>query len=61
MQACSAVSAYANCAAPANPIEAENCLPGNPSSEWYVDGAGSPNIQGFTTDMSVNVGQTVLF
>src|SRR3989454_5981130 len=55
------VSALATCTAPQNAIEAENCLPGNPSSEWYVDGAGSPNIQGFTTDMSVNVGQTVFF
>jgi hypothetical protein len=61
MQACSAMSAYANCAAPANPIEAENCLPGNPSSEWYIAGAGSSSIQGFATDISVNVGQTIFF
>jgi Domain of unknown function (DUF4082)/Putative Ig domain/Bacterial Ig domain len=56
-----ALSALATCTAPKNAIEAENCLPGNPSSDWYVDGPGSPNIQGFTTDMSVNVGQTVFF
>ncbi|HWZ78841.1 MAG TPA: N,N-dimethylformamidase beta subunit family domain-containing protein, partial [Candidatus Sulfotelmatobacter sp.] len=36
-------------------------MPGNPVSAWYVDGAGSPNIQGFATDISVNVGQTVFF
>jgi hypothetical protein len=56
-----ALSAFATCTAPKNAIEAENCLAGNPSSDWYVDGAGSPNIQGFTTDMSVNVGQTIFF
>jgi hypothetical protein len=61
MQACLAVSACASCAAPANPIEAENCLPGNPSSEWYIAGAGSSSIQGFATDISVNLGQTIFF
>ncbi len=53
--------AFATCTAPKNPIEAENCLPGTPASQWYVDGSGSPNIQGFTTDISVNVGQTIFF
>lgn len=56
-----ALSALATCSAPKNAIEAENCLPGNPSSVWYVDGVGATDIQGFTTDMSVNVGQTVFF
>src|SRR5882762_9648654 len=56
-----AVSAFATCSAPRNAIEAENCLPGNPSSQWYVSGRGSKNIQGFTTDISVNAGQTVFF
>jgi len=56
-----AVSAFATCSAPRNAIEAENCLPGNPSSQWYVSGTGSKNIQGFTTDISVNAGQTVFF
>jgi hypothetical protein len=54
-------SAFATCTAPQNPIEAENCLPGNPTSTWYIAGSGSPNIQGFTTDISVNAGQTVFF
>ncbi|PYU10769.1 MAG: hypothetical protein DMG37_19195, partial [Acidobacteria bacterium] len=58
---CTGFAAYASCSAPQNPIEAENCLPGNPQSEWYVLNAGSPNIQGFTTDISVNAGQTVNF
>src|SRR5258708_3087374 len=56
-----ALSAFATCTAPKNPIEAENCLPGTPSSQWYIQGAGSSNIQGFTTDISVNVGQTISF
>src|SRR6267142_3354546 len=56
-----ALSAFATCTAPKNAIEAENCLPGNPVSAWYIDGAGSPNIRGFATDISVNVGQTVFF
>src|SRR2546430_2781469 len=51
-------SASATCMAPQNAIEAENCQPGNPISDWYVY-QGSPNIQGFTTDISVNVGQTI--
>ena len=56
-----ALSALATCTAPKNAIEAENCLPGNPSTDWYVDGVGATDIQGFTTDMSVNVGQTIFF
>jgi len=56
-----ALSAFATCTAPKNAIEAENCLPGTPASQWYIQGAGSPNIQGFTTDISVNVGQTIFF
>jgi len=56
-----ALSALASCTAPQNPIEAENCRPGNPFSEWYIVGAGSPNIQGFATDISVNAGQPVFF
>src|SRR6267378_974170 len=60
-QASLVLSAFATCTAPKNPIEAENCLPGTPASQWYVDGAGSPNIQGFTTDIGVNAGQTIFF
>ena len=57
----SPLAAQAMCTTPKNAIEAENCLPGTPASQWYVQGAGSPNIQGFTTDISVNVGQTIFF
>ena len=56
-----AFSAFGACNAAANPIEAENCLPGAPSSQWYIIGAGSTNIQGFATDISVNAGQSVFF
>ena len=49
------------CAAPPNPIVAENCLNGNPSSEWDVNGIGDPSIQGYATDISVNRGATVFF
>src|SRR5664279_1984300 len=56
-------SAYGSCSNPQNPVEAENCLPGNPDSEWDVStgNAGDPSIQGFATDISVNVGGTVYF
>jgi len=53
--------AFGSCGTPANPIEAENCLTGNPSSQWDVSGAGDPTIQGFATDISVNAGQTITF
>src|SRR5690349_17916802 len=53
--------ALASCASPANAIERENCLPGSPESEWDISGAGAPSIQGFATDISVNVGQTIFF
>ena len=39
-----------------NPITAENCLTGNPASEWDINGAGDPTIQGFATEISVNRG-----
>jgi Domain of unknown function (DUF4082)/Bacterial Ig domain len=54
---------HAQCSNPANPIVAENCLPGNPDSEWDVStsNAGDPTIQGFATDISVNQGGTVSF
>ncbi|WP_420830271.1 N,N-dimethylformamidase beta subunit family domain-containing protein, partial [Rhizobium giardinii] len=48
-------------AAATNPIVLENQKPGNPESEWGIDGAGSSNIEGFATDISINRGQTVSF
>ena len=47
------------CDAPA--AAAENCLPGDPASEWDVPGAGDPRLQGFATDISVNKGESVHF
>src|SRR6185369_6282795 len=44
-----------------NPIVCENSLPGTPSSEWDIDGAGDPQLQGFATDISANKGDTVRF
>ena len=44
-----------------NAIVTENQLPGTPESEWGIAGAGNASIQGFTTDISVNHGQTVYF
>jgi N,N-dimethylformamidase beta subunit-like protein/uncharacterized protein DUF4082/cadherin-like protein/Big-like domain-containing protein/purple acid phosphatase-like protein len=45
----------------ANEIVCENSNTGNPASEWDVEGAGDPAIQGFATDISVDQGQTVHF
>ena len=50
-----------NCSNPPNAIVAENCNIGNPDSEWDVYGSGDTSIQGFATDISYNVGQTVSF
>src|SRR5271166_2660933 len=51
--------AFASCSAPQNAIEAENCNPG--SNGWQISGSGDSTIQGFATDISFNVGQTVSF
>ena len=42
-------------------IACENSLPGDPPSDWQIDGSGDSTIQGFATSMSVNVGQTISF
>lgn len=44
-----------------NPIVTENALTGNLPSEWDITGIGDPSIQGFSTEFSVNRGQTVSF
>src|SRR5262250_1732357 len=49
------------CDVPVNAIVAENCLAGNPPSEWDVTGEGDQSIQGFATDISVNAGETISF
>jgi hypothetical protein len=42
-------------------IVCENLRPGTPPSEWATPPSGAPSIQGFTTDISVDHGQTVRF
>jgi hypothetical protein len=46
-----------------NPIPCENQLTGTDPTVWDTPNgdAGSPNLQGFATDISVNVGQTISF
>ena len=39
----------------------ENALPGTPSSQWDISGAGDTSIQGYATDISVNQGGTISF
>ncbi|HEX6130403.1 MAG TPA: N,N-dimethylformamidase beta subunit family domain-containing protein, partial [Actinomycetota bacterium] len=56
------VSPFAPCAPPLESVVAcENSKPGNPASEWDVDGAGDASIQGFATPFSANRGETVRF
>ena len=40
-------------------IAQENAQHG--ATDWDVTGAGDPDVQGFATDISVNIGQTVHF
>ena len=49
------------CLEPATEIVAENCLPGDPATEWDINGYGDPSIQGFGTDISVAQGETIEF
>src|SRR6476661_6625971 len=42
-------------------IAQENQLAGAPASQWYIDGAGDSNIEGFATRMSVDRGQSIDF
>jgi hypothetical protein len=46
---------------PPNAIVRENALPGDPSTEWDINGWGDPSIQGFAHDMSINGGETIHF
>jgi hypothetical protein len=56
-----AAVAETECANAANPVACENALPGDPQSDWQVQGVGDPTIQGYATSMSANVGETVNF
>ena len=63
----SSVSAQSACSPPGtvlNPggsIAIENTICGTPDTVWDIVGAGASTIQGFTTDISVNKGETVHF
>src|SRR5687768_12172739 len=57
----SAGGSAGDCGATTNEIACENAKPGSPRSEWQVQGAGDPSIQGFATQMSVRAGETVRF
>ncbi len=58
----SAAAASSPCGPPVTSVIAcENSLPGDPTSDWQVSGAGDPTLQGFATSMSVDVGQTESF
>ena len=46
---------------PVNDIVQENRLPGDPSTEWDINGWGDPTIQGFGHDISINRGETIFF
>ena len=46
---------------PANDIVRENRLPGDPPTEWDINGWGDPTIQGFGHDISINRGETIFF
>lgn len=60
--AVSAARAAGPCDAPiVNAVACENTKAGSPASEWDVTGAGSSTIQGFATDMSVNLGGRIGF
>lgn len=44
-----------------NPIVCENSLPGAAPASWQITADGDPGIQGFATDISVNLGGTIGF
>ncbi len=46
---------------PINDIVRENQLPGDPPTEWDINGWGDPTIQGFGHDISINRGGTIFF
>jgi len=61
IQTTAASAAGSSCGATINPVVCENQLPGTPASTWDIDGSGDPNIQGFSTDISVNAGSSIGF
>ena len=56
-----AANAATPCGVGSNPIVCENSKPGTDPSVWDINGAGDPSIQGFSSDISVNVGSSIDF
>ncbi|HEY8309431.1 MAG TPA: N,N-dimethylformamidase beta subunit family domain-containing protein, partial [Gemmatimonadaceae bacterium] len=54
-------SSGSSCGANINPVVCENSKPGTAPNIWDIDGAGDADIQGFATDISVDVGSTIKF
>lgn len=54
-------SAADPCAPVLNAVACENSKPGAPPEEWDITGAGDADIQGFSTEISVNAGQPIKF
>src|SRR4051812_20648442 len=52
----SSASAADPCAAAANPVACENQKTGDSIDSWDISGVGNTSIQGYPTDMSVNLG-----
>jgi hypothetical protein len=47
--------------AAARQIVAENAKPGTPDDVWDIPGGSDPDMQGYTTDISYNLGETAQF
>ena len=57
-----APSHAAPCTPPvANEVACENTKPGAPQNSWTIDGFGDESIQGYSTKMSVQAGETIGF
>ncbi|WP_052721107.1 DUF4082 domain-containing protein [Actinoplanes rectilineatus] len=49
------------CAPVLNPVACENSKAGTPPEDWDILGAGDDTIQGYATDISVGLGETIGF
>ena len=56
-----ATAAGSSCGTTINQIACENSKPGADPDDWDIDGSGDPTIQGFSTDISVNLGKKIDF
>jgi hypothetical protein len=56
-----AANAADPCGPTGNKVACENSKPGTDPEIWDINGAGDSSIQGFATDISVNIGQRIDF